>query len=525
MSGQVVRAANNDPLKKAYVYLRKSGGRGQAEGYVAITDSEGHFSISGLPAGEYTLSVERAGYVPQSYGQGKFMRAGTPLVLAPGSSVHDLLFRMVATAVITGRISNEDGNPVAGARISVLRSAFRNGKRTVDEAGGARTNDRGEYRIWGLRGGSYFIRAVKEPLQYRAGSGTTGEGSADQPRSGYAPVYYPGTADLSHAGAVEVGPGQEVPAVDLILVPTRAVRVTGHVITFRPAEQLSGNVTLSSVDGAGIRDLTNMVVLGPKGGLFAFEAVVPGAYEVRAMIPHDGKTLVGTRRIEVGSADVEGVDLAPALGMEVRGQLRLESREKIDVSGMKVWLRPREEDYRTSAREDIQNNGTFVFHDVNEGSYDFEFGGTGPGVYLKDVRVGGANALESGITVGPSGIRGTLEVVLGGPTGEVEGEVTDEFGLPAPGAVAVLVPDGAMRTVYQFYRIASTDQQGKFAVRNVRPGDYKMFSWSDIEEGEWEDPEFLKRVEDKGVKVSVEENGRHTVSLKVIGAQAAGKAQ
>src|SRR5208282_1620124 len=111
VTGRVVAAATNLPLRKASIHMRRADESGSGRGYGAQTDDSGRFSISGIQPGRYSLYVERSGYVRQSYGEGTTDDSEAVLTLAPGGKMQDLIFRMVAWSVISGRITNEDGEP------------------------------------------------------------------------------------------------------------------------------------------------------------------------------------------------------------------------------------------------------------------------------------------------------------------------------------------------------------------------------------------------------------------------------
>src|SRR5271170_5512799 len=120
VTGQVVRLGTNQPLKKAFIHVRGEGEPGRASGYGAETDDSGHFAIRKMPPGRYSMYVERVGYLREYYGQTSPGEPRAMLSLAAGESAHDLVFRMVPWSVIAGRVTNEDGEPIAGAQVAAL---------------------------------------------------------------------------------------------------------------------------------------------------------------------------------------------------------------------------------------------------------------------------------------------------------------------------------------------------------------------------------------------------------------------
>jgi hypothetical protein len=120
------------------------------------------------------------------------------------------------------------------------------------------------------------------------------------------------------------------------------------------------------------------------------------------------------------------------------------------------------------------------------------------------------------LTVGSGGTRGTLEIVLSSAGTRIEGTVTDENDLPSAGVVVALVPAEERRQQFRLFKDTTTDQYGKFIIRGVAPGTFKLFSWREVENNAWEDPDFLVPFEGQGTKITAEENGRITIQLKLI---------
>ena len=137
---------------------------------------------------------------------------------------------------------------------------------------------------------------------------------------------------------------------------------------------------------------------------------------------------------------------------------------------------------------------------------------------MKDLQYAGSSGLEDGFTP----IRGSgalLEITLSSRGARVQGNVTDDDGLPAAGVWVALVPDSAARQAkHRLYKSETTDQYGHFDLRGITPGDYLLLSWTEVETGAWEDPGFLKPFIEKkqGEKISVQEGDTKNVNLVAI---------
>jgi len=77
-----------------------------------------------------------------------------------GQQVADLAFRLTPASTISGRVLDSNGEPVPGVTVQALRSSYdATGKRTLQPVASDRTNDLGEYRIYWINAGRYFVSA------------------------------------------------------------------------------------------------------------------------------------------------------------------------------------------------------------------------------------------------------------------------------------------------------------------------------------------------------------------------------
>jgi len=135
--------------------------------------------------------------------------------------------------------------------------------------------------------------------------------------------------------------------------------------------------------------------------------------------------------------------------------------------------------------------------------------------YIKSARVGDKDVLESGLDGARAGT-GPFEVVVSSLGGQVEGVVLNAEQQPAAGAAVVLVPDPARRSQSRLYKEVTTDQYGRFDIKGIAPGDYKLFAWEDVETGAYEDPDFLKTFESLGESLAIRAGSHESKELKLI---------
>jgi hypothetical protein len=165
----------------------------------------------------------------------------------------------------------------------------------------------------------------------------------------------------------------------------------------------------------------------------------------------------------------------------------------------------------------VARDGTFLLKNVGEGIYYATVKGQSKDCYVKEVQYAGSSTLNEGFTVA-AGSPGSLEITISSRGARLQGRVANQDGLPATGVWVVLVPDGTRSPQYWLYRSQITDQYGHFDFHGIAPGDYRVYSWDDVVEGAWEDPDFIKPFVEKsmGEKISVSSGDTKLVDLVTI---------
>ncbi len=522
IEGLVVSARTGQPLRKAGVSLRQAEGREPP--YATSTDASGHFILKDIGPGQYRLWVHRNGYVRQEYGQRTANRPGTILTLQPGQYLRDVVFRLIPTGAITGRVYDEAGEPIEGGRIRALRQSYEGNQRQFVQAATAVTNDRGEYRLYGLPPGHYYVSATYTPALARE----VGGAAAAQPTAGpileegYAPTYYPATNDPGRAVPIALGPGEEVRGLDFTLLPKRTVRVRGRVFNTtsgRPGHRAT--VWLYAREsGARGPALRKQTVVEDAQGAFEFRGVTPGPYILWANSLEEGEVYRARQTLDVGDADVDGINVVLAPGIELKGHVRTEGNRQLNFTDLRVVLEPRDGPEMGSASVSVKPDGSFVLKNLGSEVYEVNVAGAPEDFYFKAARLGSDDVLEAGLSVARGRQPSALELVLSSAGGQMDGVLLSEE-LGFDGALVVLVPEPPHRGQARLYKTTTTDQYGHFTLRGIVPGDYKLFAWEDIEAGAYQDADFLRPYEERGETLRVVEAGRHSARLKLISADIA----
>lgn len=528
IAGLVVKASTGEPIKKAGVYLQKIDD--PRSGYSAHTDATGHFAVEKIDSGRYNLRIERTGFVSQSYSETSATSRGAVLTLTPGREMKDMIFRLVPWGVISGRIADENGDPIPGTSVEAMRHVVDEGKRTLQAVQAAETNDLGEFRLYGLAKGRYFVRAqIRGEWQRSPAAASANDAATDE--TGYSPVYYPGTPDEARAATIEVIAGQEVPAIDFTLIPVRSFRVTGHVfdaVLGQPAKDCFVVLLRRDPNTSGFF-FNDQAQASCHKGSFEFSSVPPGSYYVSAMSSSAGKRRVARAAVEVENSNVTDVGMTFVQGTNITGRILIEGHEAMDFSDVHLWLTDPEQYFNGGVGPVVRPDGTLTIENLAEGRYRIQTHSMPPGVpadfYLKDAQANGDSILDKALMIVAGGNQVSLEITMSSAGARVDGTVTDENDLPAAGATVALVPEEARRKLFRLYKDSTTDQYGKFILRGIAPGKYKVFSWKEVENNAWEDTDFLKPFEDQGKEIAAEENGRITLQLKLIATDKAKQSQ
>jgi hypothetical protein len=514
VSGLVVKLQGSAPLTSATVRLQSVDDHTRT--FSGATDAGGRFEIRGIDPGHYRLRVIRNGFVTQEFGQRTPNDPGAVLTLGPGQDLKDLLFRMLPSAVISGRIQNENGDPLPWVRVSALRAAFVRGKRTLSTEVTVVTNDLGEYRLFGLRPGRYFLSATYRPGQ-RLEPMEGDEDAEDAGKSGYVTTYYPGTPDPARATSLTIKTGDEISPMDILLEPTTVYSLRGRVNIAGARRNQSGIILALEARSTGIgwSVPSRQSLVDKPEGAFEIPDVLPGSYTLSGFWFDEGRRYQARQSVEITNIDAEGLQLTLLQGMDIRGQMNWDAKPAVDRDALVVSVRPVDTIFVYGAQARVAQNGSFLLRDVSEGLYRLSTSGQSQDCYLKSIRYAGMEVSDDEFNV-VRGTQATLEVTISSRGARVQGMVKDADGLPAVGVWVALVPEEAHRNEFHLFKQGRTDQYGRFDLRGIAPGDYKLFSWEEVEANAWEDPEFLKAFEAKGESVSLQEGDGKSVELAVI---------
>ena len=529
LRGRIVGGEAGQPLRRAIVRLQ---GQEFREGRVASTDEEGRWELKDLPAGRYTLSASKGGYVQLSYGQRRPFERGRPIELADGQTLDHVNFNLPRGSVITGRIVDEFGEPVADAMVAAMRYRYSNGRRRLVPTGRfAQTDDIGNFRLFGLSPGDYYVSATLRPV------GMMGIESGDSTTS-YAPTYYPGTGSSQQAERVTVGLGGEMSGVTFSLLPVRTVKVTGTAVDSTGKPMAGAFVMLREDIRQGEGGM--MMMFGAGGnrvrddGTFVLPNVAPGDYvlEARQMGMGMGPGRRGSTdeepeaaftSVSVGGEDVTGVTLMGTRGTALRG--------RVVVQGGATGVKPGEVavNAMTKNPDAPMMFGGREMRDGVDDDWSFELRAMQSPVLIRSFRMpagftlkavlhDGVDVTDSGIAFKPGETVSGLQVVLSASSNSVSGSVTDANGRPVADYAVLLFSEDQSKWGFMSRHVvmARPDQQGGFQAKNLPAGRYLATAVETVEEGQETDPDLLERLRTLATAFSLGEGEQRSLALKIV---------
>jgi hypothetical protein len=429
--------------------------------------------------------------------------------LAEGAVIQNIDFTLPLGAVITGRVLDEAGEAVPHASVSLLRPRFIEGRRRWVVQNGSSTDDRGEFRIFGVAQGDYIVRAAFDTIEF---------GSRDRVR--YVPTYYPGTPVASGAQRLTIGLGQEVNGIIIALARAATATVRGTL-------RLSGGaspgtfafVSAQEVDAAQPEGRSATGISG-NDGTFAIPGLLPGSYLLEARLMTESE--FGSTEVVVGGTDVSGVSLVLSKGTTARGRIRFDTGDPPQgLRPSQVFLIPTFLNDRighiemSGERPAVRDDWSFEVPGLRgEG---FIYAGTLGDWQMKRVRREGIDVTDTPLDFAVD--VNELEIELTTRTTTVSGGVSDDRGRVALDATVIVFADDPRKwgPRSRFVQSARPDQQGRFTIKGLPPGKYVAIAVDLLEPGEERDPELLAGWRPRGMGFTLADGETHTVDLKLSG--------
>lgn len=521
----------------------------------ATSGRDGRFTFSGLPPGQYTVRAYREGYFPETNDGSTPQIANVSVPLTTDQPSANVSIPLIPGAAIGGRVMDTEGRAVVNARVQVLRLNYDNGRPVLESSAGVvRSDDQGNFRVFHIRPGEYYV-SVTPAIRGDSLGPATNRDLIPDPKEELVRTFFPDAIDARRAKTITLRSGEDFMGLTISVQKVRTIAVSGQVISGVTLSARTGRgdaiypsaqLTLVPHDAEVLVDGSSMSTVfaamgGENSGGFQLSNVLPGVYDLYARVPNtlpDGSAgdppyFLGRTSFTAGSENLHGVSVLLHPPVDVKGYVRVDGNASAALDGARVSLRPSDSArlpaVSSSPRQiAVRADGTFTIPSVPEGDYRFWFlvpsigdssggqrGVSPPRAYIEDIREGGLSVFDNGIHIGVEAPR-LIEIVVKTDGGVVDGSVLDSKRQPKQGATVVLVPSPPRQQNFMLYKTATSDAMGRFVFRGVHPGPYKVFAWERVPFSAYQNAEFLARYENRGQFVSVTATATTSTTVVVI---------
>jgi protocatechuate 3,4-dioxygenase beta subunit len=445
------------------------------------TDDEGNYRLTGLATGRLTITPMARAFVVAA--NDTFKQPGQTVNVAENESITKIDFALVRGGVITGRITDLEGQPIIAERVSVLAKGDSGENRLVSFLPGRKnqTDDRGVYRIYGLGPGSYRVSAGQ------AAAGGGGVNIVGMGGSQYAKTFYPGVTEESKATVIEIGEGTEVTSIDITLGKSdRGFSVSGRVVDSESDKPVaSAYIGYSSVNAAD-QQLGGMSFSGIQtdaNGKFRLEGIQPGHYAAFMIgIGQENSSYSDPAPFDISDADVTGIEIKVRRGATIEGVAVIENNADPaaaallqSVSLIAYTSYEKSTTAPSYSRGNINADGSFRFAGLAPGKVRISmmtFTSQMKGVQLVRTELEGVDQPEGIELTAGAHVTGVRLVFVYG-TGKIRGEVRFEGGELPAGMVFALFYNAVGSASRSSYNI-EVDARGHFLAEDVPPGTYEL---------------------------------------------------
>ena len=494
ITGRVFAEDGGHPLAKATLSLRSKTARPQDLPRTVRTDSRGEYTFRDIEAGQYMLRAIRNGYIPRNYGQKttSSFRRGTSLSVAPGQVVDGVDFHLIQAGVVEGRVVDQDNEPLE--RVQAMLSGYRSrgGKRQLLPFGQDETDDRGQFRIFGIPPGTYLLAASPRPFAALTGG-------AERP---FPPTYYPGVLRVEEAATVQVAAGAEVGGFNITLIEALTYNVSGRVLT--PEGKPAHSVWIMSMKES-VKDVTSMMAPNTKTDLqgeFKVSGLLPGRHRLYARAGGGENAQMASAAVDVVDQDLSGLTLVLGKGAEITGRIVVEGEASaVDWRRISLNMVPTGNITQMSfggSGAQVNEDFTFKISNRPEGTYRLVARLPTGSHYVSSIRVEGQDITDRPIELRNNNRLDGVEIHISSKGAQLSGivEQAEKREVAAGATVLVFAADPQHRGLHsRFTRTTQTDQRGQFTLQGLAPAEYLVCALTDHESGLESDPDYLRSLE------------------------------
>ena len=514
ISGKAVDALSGAPLARCSVEIGPPSNGGGSRSME--TGEDGQFVFDGLAQGKYRLSASKRGYLPQGYeAHDNF---STAIVVGPSLKSEGLVFKVVPQAVISGTVTDEQGEPVRRAQVRLFKDQERLGIHSTVLRQTEMTDDRGMYQLGRIDPGNYYLAFSAQPWYAQAirlpqPMGKQ-EQEADSPLDvAYPTTFYPPATDSEDATPIPIKGGERIQA-NVTLNAQKALRVRIR-LPVQDSGQQGGFRLMVSQSLFGQVETVGVPAFQAQNGVMEIPGILPGHYDFE-FTPR--QTFAPVTRSPEPGASGPGRDPIHFSGDVTSGTTELtpqDAESEVTVTGKVTSADGKIPSGAITLRSAHQRRPyTATLDKAAEFNLkvppgDYEIVGQIPQMYLARLTAQDGEVKNRVLTV-KAGSAPKLELLASKGAGQIEGFVR-RGDQPVSGVMVVLAPDD---NTFLFRRDQS-DSDGSFTLSNVVPGRYRLLAVEQGWELEWGNPNVLHAFLKKSIPVEVLPDDKLTRTLEV----------
>jgi len=504
---------------------------------VVLTDAAGHFRFNDQAPGVYGVRAALDGYFGPSINGLASTTVTKSVTVEAQKPLPPIDIFMAIGGGITGSVRDLERRAVPGINVAAMRLSYSYGRPQWVEALSKTTDDRGEFRIFPLSPGEYYVGVTPSATAVLPG-----------PTNNWVKTFFPGVADPLAAAALVVSDGAEVPGIDFSIQPIASIP------TFKISGTATNPLAVPDATTGAVNSFVNTFILSPRepgaagllsptsvqnslpltarpNGEFEIRNVRPGSYDLFVYYlsptpvgpagaqPPSRRDYIDRVRVDIRDRDIEGVTLRIQQGTEINGKVVFQGNATAPMDRIRVALRSLDTMPDSFAiivgSISVDASGNFSAPDIASAKYGIQVAGLPQTAYVADIRQGGLSVFNSGFTVGNQPAI-PLEIVVNANGATIEGSVHSTDRKPVASSTVVLVPPVTDRQNTMKYKTATTDDKGNFSMKGVPPGDYTLFAWESVSSTAWMNSEFLARYQNRGRPVVAGQGASLNVQLDVI---------
>jgi hypothetical protein len=499
LQGKVIDSATGQGVRKATVTLRcNSNSNGGT--YTALTNPSGEFRFDSLQPASCMASAEAEGY---NFPPGGVVKM---FPVASGEQKSGIEISLAPFGVITGKVVDENGEPVVQVSVMAMTYVYNNLHRTLQQIGSGGTDDRGIYRIFDVPAGRYYLAVNAQLLPT-----PSPHVHSLLPEEGYARVFYPGVADVTQTSLHTLKAGEQWTGADFKLRKQHTYHIRGRVDPSSQVMRAGGPmVEYAQCNGDTMMGANTQNAIAGQDGSFDIPGLVPGNYCLMLRDPMRGAIAL-RQLVTVKDADIEGIKLAPPAPFSIKGSVTFDGAPPVDRNFHLSVLLNSDDGFQQSHAE-VAPDLSFQLENVFPGKYTL----TLPQwlqFYAKSILYGSQDVSNGMIPDAEPGA--SLTIVLGSDPGEIDGTIQSGSPDSAAPVTIALMPDDAHIGRADLYRIYG-NTTGRFSIQGLGPGDYRVFALDGPNNEDAHNPDLLKSLESRATLATVHPNGHEQISLSPI---------